>query len=264
MDLRTVAHELGVHYMTVYGWVRSGELPAVQRGRRYDVTPEELERFQEARRRPAAPQRRHVTRWDRQVAPLVGSLRDGDETGARHVVERLANEGVAAVAICEHLLAPALRRVGEEWAKGRLNVAEEHRAAAICARLLAPLAPPRRGRPRGRVVVLTGPGDRHALPAVMATVALREARWHVDHVDVDVPTADLTDLLATIRPDVVVISLTYPPAARATRQLARAIEATGPRALVGAPGASLAELVRLVADDHAAPSAASVGGTVSG
>jgi hypothetical protein len=37
--------------------------------------------------------------------------------------------------LCERIIAPALRRVGEDWAAGTVTVAAEHRASAICERL---------------------------------------------------------------------------------------------------------------------------------
>ena len=37
MQLREAAEVLGVHYQTVYGWVRQGTLPARKTGRGYEV-----------------------------------------------------------------------------------------------------------------------------------------------------------------------------------------------------------------------------------
>ena len=37
MQLREAAEALGVHYQTVYGWVRQGTLPARKTGRGYEV-----------------------------------------------------------------------------------------------------------------------------------------------------------------------------------------------------------------------------------
>lgn len=242
MDLREAAEQLGVHYMTAYGWVRSGRLRAVKRGRTYHVSSVDLERLIEARQRPLPPPRRRVGRWDSHVEVMSRRLVAGDEAGARRLLERISAGGTSVQQLCDDLLAPVLRDIGAEWAAGRLSVAEEHRAAAICERLLAPMSGQPRGRPRGTVVVLTSPGDQHAMPALMATAALREQRWRVEHLGVNVPTEDLLALLSTVQPDAVVMSLAYPPAEAQAADLARTLEGAGVPTVVGRPHATLSEL----------------------
>jgi MerR family transcriptional regulator, light-induced transcriptional regulator len=60
----------------------------------------------------------------------------GDETLARHLFGRLAR-GVPLAELCDRVIAPALYRVGQDWAAGELTIAAEHRASAICERLIA-------------------------------------------------------------------------------------------------------------------------------
>jgi excisionase family DNA binding protein len=54
MNLKEAAAELGVHYQTAYKWVRSGVLPAVRIGARYEISQQGLEVFTVRRRRLAA------------------------------------------------------------------------------------------------------------------------------------------------------------------------------------------------------------------
>jgi len=84
----------------------------------------------------------------------------GDETQARHDFGRLA-AGVPLAGLCDHVIAPALRRVGEDWAAGELSIAAEHRATAICERLIAARVHQPQGRPRG--IAVTVPAE-HASP----------------------------------------------------------------------------------------------------
>ena len=51
----------------------------------------------------------------------------GDETLARHLFARLAR-GVPLTDLCERIVAPALRQVGDDWASGAVSIASEHRA----------------------------------------------------------------------------------------------------------------------------------------
>ena len=82
--------------------------------------------------------------------------------------------------------------------------------------------------------MLTAPGDNHGLPSVMATIALRRARWRAEHLGIDVPEADLLLLVDSVGADAAVISLTYPAAGRGARRLARAARRGG-RPDVGGP-----------------------------
>ena len=110
------------------------------------------------------PQEVRVRDWAAQADRLYTALMAGDEALARHDFDRLA-AGTPVVGLCDQVIAPALRRVGAAWAAGEVSIAEEHRATAICERLIAARARQPQGRPRGIAVTTTPPGEQHALPA---------------------------------------------------------------------------------------------------
>lgn len=245
MDLQTAADRLGVHYQTAYRWVREGALPAVKRGAFYDISEEQLGRFQQQRAEPAPPPRQAKVRsWEHQVDRLFALLREGDELGARQLLDRLRDGQIEPLVLCAQLFTPALALVGAAWARGDINVAEEHRASEICERLLARLAVHPRGRPRGVCVVATPVGEEHGLPAAMAALVLRADRWQVHHLGTQVPTADLLRLTAAVGADLVCLSVVNPEAVAAAREVAERIRTeTTAVVLVGAPGTSLEGLV---------------------
>lgn len=247
MDLKSAADELGVHYQTAYRWVREGALPAVKRGVAYDVAPEAVDRFRARRNSPTPPPgRARVRSWVPQVDRLFDALVLGDELTARQVVDRLAHSGYDAVELCSCLFAPALARVGDQWARGRLSVADEHRASAICTRLLARVAPHPRGRPRGTAVVTTAPGEAHELPGLMAAMALRANHWRVHHLGAQVPAEQVAALVRREGAGLVVVSVTDPAVADVSARYGEKVAASvrrGTRVLVGRPGAPLAELL---------------------
>src|SRR3954471_22110114 len=183
MDLQTAADRLGVHYQTAYRWIRDGSLAAAKVGPAYEVSEEELTRFSRKRSRPIPPpSTTRVRNWPVQMERLYAAVRDGDELAARRIVDRLHDGGVTPLDLCEQLFTPALRRLGDDWAAGRATVAEEHRASAICDRLIVRCAVHPRGRPRGSCIVATAPGELHGLPALMASIVLRADRWQVHHL----------------------------------------------------------------------------------
>jgi MerR family transcriptional regulator, light-induced transcriptional regulator len=245
VDLQTAADRLGVHYQTAYRWVRDGSLPAVKRGSIYDIDDDELERFQRRRSAPAKPPTRaHVRSWPHQVERLYALLIAGDELGARQIVDRLREGAIEPLDLCEELFGPALRQLGLAWEEGRLSVAEEHRASAICERLLARLAVHPRGRPRGVCVVGTPSHEEHSLPASMAAVVLRADRWQVHHLGTQVPTPDLIDLVRALQANLVVLSLTNTEALATSELVSEQIrDNTDATVLVGAPGSTLRDLV---------------------
>jgi excisionase family DNA binding protein len=245
VDLRTAADRLGVHYQTAYRWVRDGSLPAVKRGTSYDVDERALLRFQAARAEPSPPpSKAHVRSWDHQVDRLYALLAAGDELGSRAILDRLREGGIEPIVLCDALLGPTLARVGAAWAAGELSVAEEHRAAAICDRLLARLAVHPRGRPRGVAVTATPVGEEHGLPSTMAAVVLRADRWQVHHLGTQVPTPDLIDLVRLLAADLVVLSVVNASAVEAAAQVGAEVRtASSAEVIVGGPGSRLAELV---------------------
>jgi excisionase family DNA binding protein len=247
VDLRTAADELGVHYQTVYRWVREGSLAAVKRGVVYEVEPEEVDRFRSRRSTPTPPPARTVVRsWANQVDRLYDALVLGDDVTARQTVDRLHEGGAGVVELCERLFTPALKRLGDSWARGRITVADEHRAAAMCARLLPRISEYPRGRPRGVAMVTTTPGEAHELPGMMASMALRADRWRVHHLGTQLPHDQLGALIKREGADLVVLSVTSPSGLAEARRYAALVERElHVRALVGRPGATLTDLLDL-------------------
>ena len=245
MDLQSAADRLGVHYQTAYRWVREGALRAVKIGATYDIPEAEVERFAAQRAAPAPPPRTTTVRsWAVQQDRLHKLLVEGDELAARQLVERLQG-GRETLTLCEELLTPVLVRIGEGWADGRLSVAEEHRAAAICERLIARIAVHPRGRPRGVAVVCTPPGEEHSLPSSMATLCLRADRWQVHHLGTQVPVSDLVALLGAVKADLLVLSVCNPALNGCTDVAVAAARQAGVKVLVGGPARSLRQLVEL-------------------
>jgi MerR family transcriptional regulator, light-induced transcriptional regulator len=245
MDLHEAAGALGVHYQTAYAWVRDGTLPARKVGRGYEVSGASVQALAAQRQRGQEPPRPlHVRDWAAQAQALYAAITGGQETRARHQVERLAS-GVRIVDLCEQAIAPALHRVGDEWAAGRVSIAQEHRASAICERLLASHIRQPAGRPRGTAVVATPPGERHGLPALMAAACLREERWLVHHLAIDLPAEEVARLAGQVGAGLVVLSAATGETARKGRQAAHEIAAAQPRlkVLTGQPGDSLHDLL---------------------
>lgn len=254
MQLRDAAETLGVHYQTAYGWVRQGTLPARKTPGGYEVSEAAVRDLLTQREAGAEPPLEvRVRDWAAQADRLYAALLAGDETRARHDFGRLA-AGVPLAGLCDQVIAPALRRIGTEWAAGELSIAAEHRASAICERLIAAHIRQPQGRPRGVAVIATPPGERHALPALMASACLREDHWQVHHLAADLPAAEVISLAGDTEASLVVLSSATTAAVREAGREAREISERlpGTRVLTGRPGDTLSQL-RELARTPAAP-----------
>jgi excisionase family DNA binding protein len=245
MDLESVARALGVHYQTAYQWVRTGVLPAVKRGTEYRVDPDDVSRLAESRRAPQPLSYTGRRRdWDRLRAQFYEALVAGDETGARRVFERLRLARVPLADQSEELVAPALRRVGEDWEAAALSGGRLRVAAGIAERMLAwavsCLDDPLVGAPLALVV--TPNGDDHRLPALMAAAVLRDGGWAVRSVD-GVAAGEVLDVARRCGPELAVVSFGWSDVASPAADLGRELgEALGVAVLVGGPGKPLRSL----------------------
>jgi excisionase family DNA binding protein len=245
MRLQDAADALGVHYQTAYGWVRSGQLPARKVRRGYEVTEADVQAFAAARLLGQEPiSQIKVRDWPSQADKLFRAIAAGQETQARRTLDRLVGH-VEMTDLCDRVLGPALRRVGDEWEAGRLSIAHEHRATAICERLIAAHSSQPSGRPRGTAVVTTPQDERHGMPALMAAACLRGNHWHVHHLAADLPPEEISRLASQVGADLVVLSTASAGGAASAELASRAVRAAVPDAtiLVGHPGEKLLDLV---------------------
>jgi excisionase family DNA binding protein len=186
VTLQEAADLLGVHYMTAYRYVRLGTLPAEKVGSTWQVALADVEALRAGP--PRAGGRRQKAPW---AERLQSRLLAGDERGAWGVVEGALTAGSAPADVYLDILAPALRAIGDLWACGDIDVADEHRASVVAQRIVGRLSPRfnRRGRTRGCVVLGCAPGERHALPTAMLADVLRQVGWAVVDLGGDVPEA---------------------------------------------------------------------------
>ncbi len=246
LDLDEVAREVGVHYQTVYRWVRSGKLAAAMVDGRYQVQRHDLSKLLEAKNAPKRPKPPGAQRLGRTAERMHAALVAGDELGARDLARTIVAEQTSIAELIQQVLVPPLRQIGQEWSDGKLSVWVEHRASAITERILGEIAPRPRGRRRGEVMVAAVSGDRHSLATTMAAVTLRENNWLVHHLGADMPAEELVTFCAEHPLDVAVITVANPECLELAEATSRQIEALGTPTIVGGPGRTLDELLEQV------------------
>jgi excisionase family DNA binding protein len=191
ISLHEVAERLGVHYMTIYRYVRTGRLRAVRVGSTWRVDTADLEDLFMAGT-GAAPRGGGL---DRARSRLQARLVAGDEAGAWDLVERALASGTTPEEVLVGLVGRALEDIGSRWAKGELSVGGEHRASAVAIRLVSRLGArfTPRGRKRGTVILAGPPGELHSLPISIATDILRWQGFAVVDLGADTPPEALAE-----------------------------------------------------------------------
>jgi methanogenic corrinoid protein MtbC1 len=182
--------------------------------------------------------------WDRLRDRFTAALIAGDETGARRVFERLRLARVPLADQSEQLLAPVMRRIGDECEVGTLSGARLRVAAGIAERALAwavsclddaGLAAP-------RAIVITPKGDDHRLPALMATTVLQDGGWAVRRIE-GVDAGEIVAVACRLQPALAVVSFALSDVGDAVSELSgRLADDAGLPVLVGGPGAPLCAL----------------------
>lgn len=118
------------------------------------------------------------------VADLAAlALAPESDAAVRHVLNYL-REGVAVEALCEALLAPAARMLGDQWVEDERNIAEVtlglarlHEALRTLSRASPPLPTATGVTPRALLVPV--PGEGHVFGAAVLGEHFTQAGWDV-------------------------------------------------------------------------------------
>lgn len=232
IGLHDAAARLGVHYMTVYRYVRTGRLPATKTAGEWRVGQADVDRL----RRRAPLGARRAPRRSQAASGMLDRLLAGDELGAWAVAESALASGAQPADVHLQLLAPALDAIGEQWQAGEIDVGDEHRASVVARRVIGRLGPQfnRRGRKRGVVVLGAVAGERHEIPGAMVADQLRGAGFEVADLGADTPAATFAASAARLGPVCVLVAVTGSGHEMAVLDTVRALRAgTAAALLVG-------------------------------
>lgn len=141
------------------------------------------------------------------VARLVSAAIELDA----RAVERALDESFAAgrfEMVADRIIMPALRAIGEAWAREELSVAGEHAASHAILRRLA-MAYEAAGDPVAErpILVGLGPGGRHELGALAFATAARRAGMSVLYLGPDLPPESWISAAITRRARAAVIGV---------------------------------------------------------
>jgi len=237
ISLRAAAENLGLHYMTVYRYVRTGRLAASKQGGQWFVDPADIEAIANG---DDSLDRSGVR--TRAPGQLEDRLLAADEAGAWAVVSQALTSGAEPSEIHLRMLIPAMKSIGAQWQRGDIEVFDEHQATVVASRITARLGPRfhRRGPNRGLIVVGLISGDAHALTTAIIADLLRGRRFEVTDLGADTPAESFLEVMesATLEQPLVgvVISSTNTENLQQAKNTIATIRARQPDAVVALGG----------------------------
>ena len=202
ITLTDASEQLGVHYMTVYKYVRTGKLAARKVAGQWWISPDDLASFESGA--PTAP------RTDVVPPQVVQRLAAGDENGAVTLLEAAMSAGADPEEVYLDLLGPAMVAIGARWQDGRLTIAQEHLATTTTLRVIARLgnrAMPR-GQTKGTVVLAVIANDYHSIPTAVVRDLLRFRGFEVIDLGANTPAESILETALSVEHDLVGVGLT--------------------------------------------------------
>ncbi|HUK42394.1 MAG TPA: cobalamin-dependent protein [Candidatus Acidoferrales bacterium] len=185
---------------------------------------------------------------DRWRKGYLEALLKGNHQTAAEVIDRAAASGMVLSDFYLEIFSPALKRIGDLWSKGKINVAQEKLATQITLGEMEKLRAMQRitRRETHRVLVACVEGEQHWVGARMAADLFSMEGWVVDFLGPDVPTSTLVKMINDRRPHLLALSVTMKrgmtQALRVMKQVARLT--SRPKILLGGGAITQSKLPR--------------------
>lgn len=178
---------------------------------------------------------------------------EGDQPGARSVLNAALLQRTSTQDAYRYILIPALKELGDAWAKGKISIAQEHVATEVIATELSVLRSSLNcADANGLTAVFAAlPGDLHTLgPRIVADYFLMNG-WKVIFLGNNTPASEILDFARKHRVDVIGLATSTSKHAREVTDLIRKLRKLDPAPKILIGGRASAKLQRTAADQRA-------------
>lgn len=136
------------------------------------------------------------------VEALTRKMTSGDFEGSRAILLNLFMNGATIPALGDELLSPVLKRVGEEWEHGGVEVYQERRAVGVAMRVLHEFSRllPRPQTRAPRAIGGTPEGDQYGVATLLVELTLRELGWNASSLGSNLPFETLLKAAQDVHP----------------------------------------------------------------
>jgi MerR family transcriptional regulator, light-induced transcriptional regulator len=216
-----VAEALGVGITTVKRWVDQGILPAHKTagGHRKILLSDVVRVVREGDfphldlGRLGLPQLgQELPDSATMSTAMLFALKRGEAEDLRTLLQRAYRSGMEVETLADAVVAPAMRRLGHDWAEGRVDVWQEHRGTQLCAAALYEIRAALENRADGKkpLAIGGGPeGDPYLLANLLAEMALRGLGWNVVNLGPNTPLRSFRAALVRTRPRLLWLSASH-------------------------------------------------------
>ena len=220
LSTAAAARALGVGVSTIKRWVDDGILPAhrTSGGHRKLLRAEILSLARQGKLPIVDIAPLLSAGADDELDPavlrtaLTRATLSGDESRILALLRRARDVAMPLDALADHVIAPVMERVGNEWECQRIDVWQEHRGTQLIAAALhdwlGEIAPPA-SHHRPLAIAAAPAGDPYFLALLLVQMALIDSGWHVVNLGPNTPLASLEASIEKLRPRLVCLSVSH-------------------------------------------------------
>ena len=205
---------MGVGISTVKRWVDSGIIPAIlSPGGHRKLLLKDVLRLSKAGTLPVLAHLEILPHSPEELRmELESAIRTDDVESICGLITGAHCRGYSVGVLADAVIAPAMRRLGSDWAAGRATVAREHRVTqAVVSALYGLNGRIETTQEQGRPVALgcAPEYDHYLLPTLLARMTLVEAGWNAVNVGPNTPFAALLSAVDELQPKLVWLSVSH-------------------------------------------------------
>ncbi len=138
------------------------------------------------------------------VTALMAAIEALDEPMANAVLDEVVS-ALSIEALASRVVLPALREIGDRWARGGFSVAQEHFGSNLIRGRLLALARGWGGGKGPTAVLACVPGEQHDIGLIAFGLALRERGWRITYLGPDMPPESVASTARDVDADLVVL-----------------------------------------------------------
>lgn len=199
---------------------------------------------------PPSPAKENGRHTPATLSPLdyqqkcLQAVKEIDAGGMRELLEQ-AKIDLGYRTTLQHVVAPLITRVGEDWQEGTLRVAHEHLHTSVvrdflCSTPVGSVLPPQ----APELIVSTPAGGAHELGALLVSATARDLGWRVTYLGASLPAEEISAVARARSAKAIAISLVYPAGDAEVRVELLRLRSLMPQAMVLILGGRAAESYR--------------------
>jgi methanogenic corrinoid protein MtbC1 len=185
--------------------------------------------------------------------------RRNDLGAAERIIESAAITAISPVDVLIGIVAPMLYRIGEDWKRGVLSVAEEHRFTSYCSEMFTRVASKAKAAMPAcameakdpEILLMNAPGNKHMLAIRILSLWLGDRGLRTLMIDPTPTPEELAALVLRTEPRLILVSMALAEQCAGVTALVERIEelpaSIRPRVIVGGYAVKLG-LVSAISD----------------